>query len=247
MTTPLVAGNWKMHGRAADLAAFAGLRAAQACDIALCVPATLIERAARALAGSGVLIGGQDCHAEPEGPHTGDVSAGMLADAGAGLVILGHSERRAAHGETDAGVRAKVAAAAAAGLAPLVCLGESAAERAAGRTLSVVGAQLAGSLPEALPPGLALAYEPVWAIGAGRWPGAAEIAEVMDLLRAELLARYGAPGGGVRLLYGGSVTPANAAAIAAIPGVGGALVGGASLKPGSLEAIAAAFVARVAA
>lgn len=244
MRRPLVAGNWKMHGRAGDLVGFAGLHAPEGCDLALCLPATLVERAARRLSGGGVLIGAQDCHTEAAGPHTGDISAPMLADAGAGLVILGHSERRAAHGETDADVRAKVTAAVAAGLAPLVCLGESAVERAAGRTLAVVGAQLEGALPEALPPGLALAYEPVWAIGAGRTPGAAEIAEVMGHLRAGLAARYGAGAAGVRLLYGGSVTPANAAAIAVIPGVDGALVGGASLKAESLEAIAAAFAAR---
>ncbi len=244
MPKPLVAGNWKMHGRAADLAAFTGLRAPEGCDLALCLPATLVERAARRLSGSGVLIGGQDCHTEAAGPHTGDISAPMLADAGAALVILGHSERRAAHGESDAAVRVKVSAAATAGLAPLVCLGESAAERAAGRTLSVVGTQLEGALPEVLPPGLVLAYEPVWAIGAGRTPEAEEIAEVMGHLRAGLAARYGAGAAGVRLLYGGSVTPANAAAIAATPGVDGALVGGASLKAESLEAIAAAFAAR---
>lgn len=246
MPGPLVAGNWKMHGLAADLAGIKGLRAPPGCELALCLPATLVERAARAMAGSGVLIGGQDCHAATSGPHTGDISAPMLADAGAKLVILGHSERRAAHGETDADVRAKVVAAAAAGLVPLVCLGESAAERAAGRTSAVVVAQLEGSLPEAPPPGLVLAYEPVWAIGAGRTPEAAEIAGVLDLLRARLVARHGAAGGEVRILYGGSVTPANAAAIAAIPGVGGALVGGAALDAQAFAAIAAAFAARVA-
>jgi len=244
MPKPLVAGNWKMHGLSEDLAGFERLRPPPGCDLALCLPATLIERATRRFSGSGVLVGGQDCHAAAAGAHTGDISAMMLADAGARLVILGHSERRTAHGESDADVRAKVAAAAGAGLAPLVCLGESAAERAQGRTLAVVDTRLVGTLPDALPPGLVLAYEPVWAIGAGRTPVPREIAEVMGHLRTRLAARHGAAAAAVRLLYGGSVTPANAADIAATPGVDGVLVGGASLRAEGLEAIAAAFAAR---
>ncbi len=236
----LIAGNWKMNGRLADLAAIAEpLRLPAetlACDLLVCPPATLVAAAARALAGSKVAVGAQDCHAKPSGAHTGDISAAMLRDAGATWVILGHSERRADHGETDSQVRAKTEAAAAAGLTAIVCVGETEAERVAGRQNAVVGAQLAGSLPD----GFAgvVAYEPVWAIGTGRTPTEADVAAMHAFIRAELVARFGAAGRGVRILYGGSVKPSNAAVLLNLPEVGGALVGGASLKAEDFLAIA---------
>ena len=236
----LIAGNWKMNGRLADLAAIAEpLRLPAetlACDLLVCPPATLVAAAARALAGSKVAVGAQDCHAKPSGAHTGDISAAMLRDAGATWVILGHSERRADHGETDSQVRAKTEAAAAAGLTAIVCVGETEAERVEGRQNVVVGAQLAGSLPD----GFAgvVAYEPVWAIGTGRTPTEADVAAMHAFIRAELVARFGAAGRGVRILYGGSVKPSNAAVLLNLPEVGGALVGGASLKAEDFLAIA---------
>ena len=231
----LIAGNWKMNGRLADAERIAApLRApaeALRCDLLVCPPATLLATVAQRLAGSAVAVGAQDCHAAPDGAHTGDLSAAMLRDAGASWVILGHSERRADHGETDARVRAKVAAALAAGLAPIVCVGETEVERLAVAHLAVVRRQLAGSLPD----GFAgvVAYEPVWAIGTGRTPGIADVAEMHGAIRA-------AVGPGVRILYGGSVKPANAAALLAVPEVGGALVGGASLDAADFLAIARA-------
>lgn len=235
----LAAGNWKMHGLAADLAEARALAAAfpdPAVEIVLCPPATLIARMAEAVAGSALRVGGQDCHAEAAGAHTGDVSAAMLADAGAAQVILGHSERRQDHGETSALVAAKVQAAWAAGLTAIVCLGETAAERAAGRTLEVVAAQLERSLPRsARAANAVVAYEPVWAIGSGRTPSHEEIAEVHAFLRRHL------PDPRIRLLYGGSVKGANAASIFAIPEVDGALVGGASLKAADFAPIIAAL------
>ena len=242
--SPLIVGNWKMHGLAAALdevrALAAGLATAPSpARVGLCVPATLLERTTRALAGSPVMTGGEDCHAEPCGAFTGDISAEMLADAGAQLVIVGHSERRAAYGETDAQVAAKAGAGLRAGLTPIICVGESAEERADGRTLEVVGGQLDGSLPEGAGHGrFAVAYEPVWAIGAGRTPQAEEIAQVHAGLRAGLVRRLGeAAGRAAPILYGGSVTPDNAAAMLAIAEVGGALVGGASLAASDLLAI----------
>ncbi|MCC5987022.1 MAG: triose-phosphate isomerase [Pararhodobacter sp.] len=235
----LAAGNWKMNGLGADLAearALAAAHAAPEVGVLLCPPATLISRMAEALAGSAIALGGQDCHAAAKGAHTGDISAHMLADAGASHVILGHSERRADHGETSAQVAAKLRAAWAAGLVGIVCLGESEQERATGRTLDVVGAQLAQSLPEgAHAANTVIAYEPVWAIGSGHTPSAGEIAEVHAFLRAH------APDPGITLIYGGSVNPANAADIFAIEGVDGALVGGASLKAADFGAIIAAL------
>ena len=236
----LIAGNWKMNGRLSDLAAIAEpLRLPAetlACELLICPPATLVAAAAAAMAGSKVAVGAQDCHAKPSGAHTGDISAPMLRDAGAAWVILGHSERRADHGETDAEVRAKTEAATAASLTAIVCVGETEAERVAGRQNAVVGAQLAGSLPD----GFAgvVAYEPVWAIGTGRTPTEADVAAMHAFIRAELLARFGAAGQGLRILYGGSVKPANAAALLNLPDVGGALVGGASLKAEDFLAIA---------
>jgi triosephosphate isomerase len=235
---PLIAGNWKMFGRAADLQELEALKeafgAAAAVEIVVCPPATLIAQAAWRLRGTPLLLGGQDCHAAQEGAHTGDVSAVMLADAGAAHVILGHSERRRDHGETDALVRAKTLASAAAGLQPIVCVGETIEERRAGREGEVVRAQLAGSLPDPAPAGLVIAYEPVWAIGTGLTPSNPEIEAMHALIRADLDARFGA---GVRVLYGGSVKPANAAEIFRVAGVDGALVGGASLKAADFSAI----------
>ena len=223
----LAAGNWKMNGLSAQLAearALAEAVPAPGCEVLLCPPATLLAPMAQALSGSAIRVGGQDCHANAKGAHTGDVSAPMLADAGATFVILGHSERRADHGETSDQVAAKVRAAWGAGLVAVVCVGETLAQRDTGETLAVVGAQLAGSLPEgADAANTVIAYEPVWAIGTGRTPTPEQIAEVHAFLRA------GAPAG-ARLLYGGSVNPGNAAVIFGLANVDGALVGGASLK-----------------
>ena len=244
MRRRLAAGNWKMHGLAGDLAearALAALHPAASCEVLLCPPATLISRMAAALAGSPIAVGGQDCHVAEKGAHTGDVSAAMLADAGATHVIVGHSERRTDHGETDAAVAAKAAAVQAAGLVAIVCLGETEAQRDADETLAVVARQLAGSLPaEATAANTVIAYEPVWAIGTGRTPTEAQIAEVHAALRAGLPEPMRA---GTRLLYGGSVKPSNAAAIFAIPEVDGALVGGASLKAADFSPIVAALEA----
>lgn len=225
-----------MNGLAAGLdearAVAAAVDAAPpAARVALCPPATLVARMAEALGGTGVEVGGQDCRAEESGAYTGDVSAEMLADAGASLVILGHSERRAGYGETDAVVAAKVQAALRAGLEPIVCVGETLAQREAGDALTVVTAQVAGSLPAELAgKAFAVAYEPVWAIGTGLTPTLEQIGEVHAAVRATLVERFGEDGAGVPILYGGSVKPANAAEILHVPEVGGALVGGASLK-----------------
>jgi triosephosphate isomerase (TIM) len=245
MRRKLAAGNWKMNGTTAALAEvealIAGLSAPE-CEVLLCPPATLIARMAEVAKGSALKIGGQDCHAEASGAHTGDISAGMLADAGASHVILGHSERRADHGETDSAVRAKAEAAQAAGLVALICVGETEAERDAGRELEVIGAQLAGSVPDtANGADTVIAYEPVWAIGSGRTPTEEQIAAVHRFLRDALEARFGESGSSFRLLYGGSVKPANAARIFAIPDVDGALVGGASLKATDFGAIISAL------
>jgi triosephosphate isomerase (TIM) len=239
----LIAGNWKMNGSLAMAGGLVNaLRAAAdeglGCDLLVCPPATLVTMAAHALLGSAVAVGGQDCHARKSGAHTGDISAAMLRDCGATQVILGHSERRADHGETDAQVRAKVEAAVAAGLVPIVCVGETEAQRVAGEQDSVVAGQLGGSLPE----GFAgvVAYEPVWAIGTGRTPTEADVAAMHAHIRATLVARFGAAGAGVRILYGGSVKPSNAAALLGLPEVGGALVGGASLVAADFLGIARA-------
>lgn len=243
----LAAGNWKMNGLSGNLSEVSALLSAHpspACEMLLCPPATLIARMADVARGTALKVGGQDCHAKDKGAHTGDLSAAMLVDAGASHVILGHSERRADHAETDAQVHAKAEAAIAAGLTAIVCIGETEAERDAGQTLDVVGRQLAGSVPaKATAATLVVAYEPVWAIGTGRTPSTAEIAEVHAFLRARLVARIGSEGNGVRLLYGGSVKPSNAAEIFALPHVDGALVGGASLKADDFGAIVAALSA----
>ena len=243
----LAAGNWKMNGNRAALAEVAALLAAYpapGCEMLLCPPSTLLAEMAALAAGSVLQVGGQDCHTKASGAHTGDISAAMLADAGASHVILGHSERRADHGESDALVRAKAEAAIAAGLIAVVCLGETEAQRDAGETLDVIGAQLDGSVPDmATAANLVLAYEPVWAIGTGRTPTLQQIAEVHGFLRARLTARIGAEAAKTRLLYGGSVKPSNAAEIFAVPDVDGALVGGASLKAADFGAIVSALAA----
>lgn len=243
----LAAGNWKMNGTGASLAEVAALIAAQpapGCDMLLCPPATLISAMAAAARGSALQVGAQDCHPKAAGAHTGDLSAAMLVDAGATHVILGHSERRADHGETDALVQAKAQAAQAAGLVAIVCVGETEAQRDAGDTLPVIGAQLAGSVPTgSTPANLVIAYEPVWAIGTGRTPTPAQIAEVHAFLRSRLAELIGPGAVGVRLLYGGSVKPSNAAEIFALPHVDGALVGGASLKAADFAPIVAALSA----
>ncbi len=242
----LAAGNWKMNGLAADLAEVQALTAAHGasgCDMLLCPPATLITRMADVARGTALLLGGQDCHAAEVGAHTGDISAAMLADAGATHVILGHSERRADHGETDAQVQAKTQAARKAGLISIICIGETEGQRDAGATLDVIAGQMASLPTDMTADNLVIAYEPVWAIGTGRTPTIAQIAEVHAFLRARLGDRIGAAAAQTRLLYGGSVKPSNAAEIFAVPHVDGALVGGASLKATDFGAIVAALSA----
>jgi triosephosphate isomerase (TIM) len=244
---PLIAGNWKMNGlkaSAVELAAIAqgADSLARRVDIMVCPPATLLWSAAGVVQGSKVQLGGQDCHPAASGAHTGDIAAEMLADAGAVAVILGHSERRTDHGETDAMVRAKVLAAWRAGLIAIVCVGETQAERDRDETLAVISRQLAGSLPEedTVGSGLVIAYEPVWAIGTGRVPTLKDIEIVHGFIRDSLRVHFKSQGGAIRILYGGSVKPANATELMAVANVGGALVGGASLKASDFLAIASA-------
>jgi triosephosphate isomerase len=240
---PLIAGNWKMNGLADALSEARAV--AQAVDarppaarVALCPPATLVARMAEALSGTGVAVGGQDCRAEANGAFTGDIAASMLVDAGATLVILGHSERRAGYGETDSLIADKVEAALAAGLEPIICVGETLDERNAGRTLAVVTGQVRGSLLAALEgKDFAVAYEPVWAIGTGLTPTLEQIEEVHMAIRSTLLEQLGETGAKAPILYGGSVKPSNAVEILAAKEVGGALVGGASLKAADFLAI----------
>jgi triosephosphate isomerase (TIM) len=243
----LAAGNWKMNGTSASLGEVTALLAAHpapACEMLLCPPATLISQMTSAARGSALHVGAQDCHAKPQGAHTGDISTAMLRDAGATHVILGHSERRTDHGETNALVRAKAEAVVDAGLIAIVCIGETEAERDSGKTLAVIGSQLDGSIPSgATAATLVVAYEPVWAIGTGRTPTLAEIAEVHSFLRGRLRGLIGEEAAGVRLLYGGSVKPSNATDIFAIQHVDGALVGGASLKATDFGAIVEALSA----
>jgi triosephosphate isomerase len=244
---PLVAGNWKMNGLRASAAELRKIIAgasglAAKADLMVCPPATLLGAFAEQARGSGVAIGGQDCHAEPAGAFTGDVSAEMLKDAGAEAVIVGHSERRTLHQETDAAVRAKAQAAWRAGLTAIVCIGETRAEREAGKTLDVLGRQLDGSLLEGVTAAnLVVAYEPVWAIGTGLTPTAADVAQAHDFIRRRLAERHGTAGEAVRILYGGSVKPSNARELMAIPNVDGSLVGGASLKAEDFLGIAAVY------
>lgn len=232
---PLIAGNWKMNGLSSALSEIERLigllsgPAAPNCDAVICPPATLLDRCSSKFAGAGVSFGGQDCHAAVSGAHTGDVSAEMLADAGARFVIVGHSERRADYGESDAIVRRKASAGQRAGLTPIICVGETEAERRAGKAEAVVSGQLAGSIP----PGggsFVIAYEPVWAIGTGLTPTIDDIADMHALIRH-------AVGLDARILYGGSVKPSNAADILRVHHVNGALVGGASLKADDFAAI----------
>jgi triosephosphate isomerase len=240
--TPLIAGNWKMHGSLAEAASLAqavrdgatGLRA----RLLVCPTFLHVHSVAALLAGSAVAVGAQDCHPAAKGAHTGDIAAPMLRDAGATHVILGHSERRTDHAETDASVRAKAVAALAAGLIPIVCVGETEAERLAAQAEAVVRRQLAESLPDGFA-GI-VAYEPVWAIGTGRTPTEADIAAIHAVIRAELAARLGAAGATTPILYGGSMKPGNARAILALPNVDGGLVGGASLVAADFLAIAQA-------
>lgn len=232
---PLVAGNWKMNGLAGSLAEAGALAAAlaadpAAADVLICPPFTLVDRLARQVHGSAILVGGQDCHARASGAHTGDISAAMLKDLGASHVIVGHSERRADHGETSAMVADKALAAHGAGLTPIICIGETEAERDAGRVLDVVIGQLRESAASVPVSACVIAYEPVWAIGTGRTPTAADVADVHAAIRAALIKMDAVDGARVRILYGGSVKPSNAAALLGIANVNGALVGGASLK-----------------
>ncbi len=243
---PLIAGNWKMNGLIASGSELQAIIAASEplasrADLLICPPATLVAAFASRARGSAVAIGGQDCHPAASGAHTGDISAEMLKDAGAWFVIVGHSERRADHGESSELVRAKAEAAWRAGLAPVVCVGETEAQRKAGQALDVVGAQLAASVPDGATAGnLVVAYEPVWAIGTGLTPTVADIEQVHGFIRGKLSERFNGEGAGIRILYGGSVKPSNAAEILRARDVNGALIGGASLKATDFLAIAAA-------
>ncbi len=236
-----------MNGLSIDLAKMhelADSHADPACDILVCPPATLLERLSRLLAGSAIALGGQDCHTAAKGAHTGDLSAEMLADAGATYVIVGHSERRAAYGETDGLVRSKATAANAAGLVAIICVGETLEQRTRGETLDVIAAQLDGSVPDGADErSVVVAYEPVWAIGTGETPTLTRISEVHDSMRAGLRNRFGPDAEGIRLLYGGSVKPSNAGEIFGVSNVDGALVGGASLNPVDFSAIVSALQA----
>lgn len=238
----LIAGNWKMHGRCADLDEIPALIAESGAalgrvDVLVCPPALYIQSARAKIAGAAVLVGAQDCSpVAPDAARTGEISAAMLADAGATYVIVGHSERRTLLGETDDLVRQKAEAARAAGIAPIVCVGETQAQRDAGQAAAVVSAQVAASTPDD-PAGLVVAYEPVWAIGGNRTPTSVEIADIHRVVRDGLTQRYGAAGAVVRILYGGSVNAKNAAEILVIEGVDGALVGRACLKAADFSAI----------
>jgi triosephosphate isomerase (TIM) len=242
---PLIAGNWKMNGLKSSMAEFdamlagAGAVAGKA-DLLVCPPATLIAGFADKARGSKLKVGAQDCHPKASGAHTGDISAEMLADAGASAIIVGHSERRADHGESDVLIRQKAEAAWRAGLIAIVCIGETRAQRDAGQTLDICGGQLKGSLPDAATAAnLVVAYEPVWAIGTGLTPTAEDVEQVHRFIRGGLTDRFNGEGGRIRILYGGSVKPSNAAELMGVANVNGALVGGASLKAADFLAIAA--------
>ena len=244
---PLIAGNWKMHGGRPDLAEAvkvaealgAGVEAGP--DVLICPPATLVMVMAEVLKATRLMVGGQDCHMDVSGAHTGDISAELMADAGATYVIVGHSERRADHAELCSGVSAKARAAWRAGLTAIVCIGEAEGQRKAGLTLDVIERQLANSLPDgASAANTVVAYEPVWAIGTGLTPTLAEVGQVHAAIRAALVKRFGPEGAKMRVLYGGSVKPSNAKDLLSVEGVNGALVGGASLKAKDFLAIIAA-------
>jgi len=244
---PLIAGNWKMNGTSEDLGELRAIASGLSSDLGhgfdalICTPATLISRAAEILQGENLALGGQDCHFAASGAYTGDVSATMLKDAGADFVILGHSERRATYQESDALIARKLQAATHASLQSILCVGETLAEREAGKTLDVISGQLDGSLPtEIAVERLTIAYEPVWAIGTGKIPLLEEIDKVHHFIREKMQARFGTAGEQIRLLYGGSVKPDNAGEILALGDVNGALVGGASLKADDFIAICAA-------
>jgi triosephosphate isomerase (TIM) len=243
---PLIAGNWKMNGLKASQIEFEAMIAgavevAAKADLLICPPATLIAAfAERAKVSKTVAVGGQDCHPKASGAHTGDISAEMLADAGASAVIVGHSERRADHGESDLLVRQKAEAAWRAGLVAIVCIGETQHQRDGGKTLDICGGQLMGSLPDgATAANLVVAYEPVWAIGTGLTPTAGDVEQVHRFIRDSLVTRFKDEGARIRILYGGSVKPSNAAELMAVANVNGVLVGGASLKASDFLAIAA--------
>lgn len=242
---PLIAGNWKMNGLKASLVEFEAMLAgagplARKADLLVCPPATLITGFADKARGTKLAVGAQDCHPKASGAHTGDLSAEMLADAGASAIIVGHSERRADHGETDAMIRQKAEAARRAGLTAIVCIGETREQRDAGKTLDLCGGQLKGSLPDgATAANLVVAYEPVWAIGTGLTPTARDVEQVHQFIRDVLVDRFNGEGAKVRILYGGSVKPSNAAELMGVANVNGALVGGASLKAADFLAIAA--------
>jgi triosephosphate isomerase (TIM) len=241
---PLIAGNWKMNGLKASLSEFEAMLAGAAevaakADLLVCPPATLIAAFADKARGSRLAVGAQDCHPKASGAHTGDISAEMLADAGASAIIVGHSERRADHGETDALVRQKAEAVWRAGLTAIVCIGETQKQRDAGQTLEVCGGQLTGSLPDgARADNLVVAYEPVWAIGTGLTPTVRDVEQIHGFIRELLIARFNGEGARIRILYGGSVKPSNATELMAVANVNGALVGGASLKAADFLAIA---------
>ena len=249
---PLVAGNWKMNGTGSHLRELGRLNTSLSkhkfgCDVAVCVPATLVHRLSAMKFGTKIMTGGQDCHSAQKGAHTGDVSADMLKEAGAKWVIVGHSERRTevkrgGHGETSKVVRQKVLAAQMGGLRSIVCVGETLAERKCGDTLKVVGAQLRQSLPDTCSAAdIVIAYEPVWAIGSGLTPSVEQISAVHAHIRKALTRRFGDTGAAMRILYGGSVKPSNAAELMAIANVNGALVGGASLKAADFSGIIGAY------
>ncbi len=241
---PLVAGNWKMNGLRASLAEVVAIKAGIAgagCDVAICPPATLLREAAAEAAGSGLLIGAQDCHAAASGANTGDISAEMVADAGCRLIIIGHSERRADHGETNEIVRQKAEAVWRAGLLAVLCIGETESQRRGGETMAVLARQILESVPEkATSANLVVAYEPVWAIGTGLTPSEDDIAAAHAHIRARLAERIGTVAAATSILYGGSVKPSNAASILSLADVDGALVGGASLKAADFLGIVAA-------
>jgi triosephosphate isomerase len=242
---PLIAGNWKMNGLKASMAEFEAMLAgalavAGKADLLVCPPVTLLAAFADKARGAGLVVGAQDCHPKASGAHTGDISAEMLADVGAKAIIVGHSERRADHDESDALVRQKAEAAWRAGLTAIVCIGETQAHRDAGQTLDICSGQLNGSLPDgATSANLVVAYEPVWAIGTGLTPTTADVEQVHRFIREALTDRFKRAGALIRILYGGSVKPSNAAELMAVANVNGALIGGASLKAADFLAIAA--------